>query len=110
MIKLIKYNKYWLLANLICFIPFVYFSSWFWVPSGYDGSPVGIGDFMVMGITLFPIGLLCFLIDGFWLYRIIRNKKNEERRQYFLLFFCVIVAWVIIMAVNYSMRFDYYVP
>lgn len=107
---LLKHNKYWLLANLICFIPFLYFSSWFRIPAGYDGSPVGIGDFMVMGETLFPIWFLCSLINSAWLYKVVRSKKDDENPWSFILFYSVIVLWAGVLIVNYMMRFNYYAP
>ncbi len=107
---LLKQNKYWLLANLICFIPFLYFSSWFWIPAEYDGSPVGLGDFMVMGVTLLPICFLCSLINSVWLYKIVNSKKNDEIPWSFLLFSSVIAFWLGVLIVNYMMRFNYYAP
>lgn len=107
---IIRRNIYWLIFNAACIISFAYFSSWFWAPLDYDGTPVGLGDFMAMGVTLFPIGFLSAIVNIAWGVKIFFGKKHESKQGAMTLFLVVLVCWATIITVDYLLRFNYYAP
>ncbi len=66
----IKKERYWLIANTIGLVLYVYFDSKVWLPPGLTSDEVAIGPSAITWITTAgPILLLFFLIDCVWLAR-----------------------------------------
>lgn len=102
-------DKYWILLNAIGVSILLYFSSWFWAPSGYSGSPVGMGDFMAMGTTILPLTLIFIIVNFFWLTKIIRFRRGNGNLISLYIFLLAVGAWFLVLYYDHARSFHYYV-
>lgn len=63
-------NKPWIVINLVGMIVYLYFSSWGWPVSGEQGFIGGAGDPIVWALSVFPVLVICLLVNIGWLIRL----------------------------------------
>lgn len=83
--------NYWVIANAIGILCFIYFSSKLWAPPGESGLLGGPGDAFIWTLTVLPVILIFLVANVVWLVRsLFRIRKGGARGLF---------VWALVLAV-----------
>lgn len=85
--------NYWVIANAVGVICFIYLSSKLWSPSGENGLLGGPGDPLIWTLTVFPVILIFLIVNLVWLVRALLHVRKDGVRGLFV-WALVLVVWL----------------
>ena len=99
-------DPYFVGLNVLGFGLFTLFASLLWAPHGDEGLLGGPGDPIIRGILVFPVLLVCGLMNVFWLRAIaLRHRSNGLLGP--LILWCVIGgAWAGLLRYDASRQYN----
>lgn len=86
-------SKYWIFANLLGILLYLYLASKLWAPVGERGLEGGPGDPIIWTTTALPVLVLFSLLNIAWFLLIVLRFKKKKSWQPLIIWLVVILAW-----------------
>jgi hypothetical protein len=88
-------QKYWMLANAVGLVAYLYYASYIWAPRGHEGEFGGPGDPFIWALRAGPIAALALVANLIWLVRVILHIHRTHNWKPLVLWLSVILLWSI---------------
>jgi len=88
---------YWIAANIVGIVLFLYFSSRLWAPPGQEGLLPAGGDPIVWGMTVLPVMVIFLIVEIVWLSKSIVSIRKLGWKA-MTPWLVVFVVWVAVVA------------